>query len=212
MGSTTSKTPTTKEEPEMSATEESLRTLDDVELPPPGTWEIDPVHSQVSFVVRHMVVAKVRGKFNKFSGTIQVAENHQDSKVEATIDAASIDTGEPNRDTHIRSADFLDVEHYPEITYRSTRVRPADGDKWDVTGQLTIRDVTRDVTLSVEFCGVNPDPWGKIRAGFLATTEINREDFDITWNQALETGGFVVGKGVKVEIDAEAVRMDDGEG
>ena len=128
--------------------------------------------------------------------------------MEVTIKAASIDTGDATRDQHLRAPDFLDVQRSPDITYRSTRVRPGADDKWDVAGLLTIKGVTRDVSLSVEFCGVNPDPWGKIRAGFLANTEINREDFDITWNQALETGGFVVGKGIKIEIDAEAVRED----
>jgi polyisoprenoid-binding protein YceI len=189
-----------------------IRVVEGREVPLPGRWALDPVHSQIQFVARHMMVSRVRGFFREFSGTLLIAEVPEESQVEVTIAAASIDTGDKTRDEHLRSPEFLDVEHYPEITYRSTRVRPADGDKWDVTGQLTIRDVTREVTLSVEFCGVNPDPWGKIRAGFLAITEINREDFDITWNQALETGGFVVGKGVKVEIDAEAVRMDDGEG
>jgi polyisoprenoid-binding protein YceI len=138
-----------------------------------------------------------------------IAEVPEDSKVEVTIRAASIDTGDATRDEHLRSPDFLDVERYPEITYRSTKVRPGKDDKWDVDGELTIRGITREVALSVEFCGVHPDPWGNVRAGFLATSEINRDDFDITWNQALETGGFVVGKGVKVEIDAEAV-LDDG--
>jgi polyisoprenoid-binding protein YceI len=188
-----------------------IRVVEGREVPLPGRWALDPVHSQIQFVARHMMVSKVRGFFREFSGTLLIAEVPEESHVEVTIAAASIDTGDKTRDEHLRSPEFLDVERFPEITYRSTRVRPADGDKWDVTGLLTIRDVTREVTLSTEFCGVNPDPWGKIRAGFLATTEINREDFDITWNQALETGGFVVGKGVKVEIDAEAVRMDDGE-
>ena len=185
-----------------------IRVVEGREIPLPGRWALDPVHSQIQFIARHMMVSKVRGFFREFSGTLLIAEVPEDSQVQVTINAVSIDTGDETRDQHLRAPDFLDVEHYPEITYRSSQVRPGEGDKWDVDGLLTIRGVTRDVHLSVEFCGVNPDPWGKIRAGFLATTEINREDFDITWNQALETGGFVIGKGVKIEIDAEAIHAE----
>ncbi len=186
-----------------------IRVVEGREIPMPGRWALDPVHSQVQFVARHMMVSKVRGFFRELEGMLYIDEAPERSLVEVTIQAASIDTGDATRDEHLRSPDFLDVERYPHITYRSTRVRPGDDDKWHVTGLLTIRDVTRTVPLTVEFCGVNPDPWGKIRSGFLATTEINREEFDITWNQALEAGGFLVGKGVKIEIDAEAVREDD---
>ena len=185
-----------------------IRIVEGREIPLPGRWALDPVHSQIQFIARHMMVSKVRGFFREFSGTLLIAEVPEESQVEVTIKAASIDTGDATRDEHLRAPDFLDVERSPDITYRSTGVRPGAGDKWDVAGLLTIKGVTREVSLSVEFCGVNPDPWGKIRAGFLANTEINREDFDITWNQALETGGFVVGKGIKIEIDAEAVRED----
>ena len=185
-----------------------IRIVEGREIPLPGRWALDPVHSQIQFIARHMMVSKVRGFFREFSGTLLIAEVPEESQVEVTIKAASIDTGDATRDEHLRAPDFLDVERSPDITYRSTAVRPGAGDKWDVAGLLTIKGVTREVSLSVEFCGVNPDPWGKIRAGFLANTEINREDFDITWNQALETGGFLVGKGIKIEIDAEAVRED----
>ena len=185
-----------------------IRVVEGREVALPGRWALDPVHSQIQFVARHMMVSKVRGFFRDFSATLLIAEVPEDSQVEVTMKAASIDTRDETRDQHLRSAEFLDVERYPEIEYRSTQVRPAEGDKWEVAGLLTIRGVTHAVPLSVEFCGVHPDPWGKIRAGFLATAEINREDFDITWNQALETGGFVVGKGVKTEIDAEAVLED----
>ena len=186
-----------------------LRVVEGRELPYPGRWALDPVHSQIQFVARHMMVSKVRGFFRDFSGAVLIAEVPEDSSVTVTINAASIDTGDATRDAHLRSADFLDVDRYPEIEYSSTQVRGGKGDKWDVDGRLTVRGVTRPVSLSVEFCGANPDPWGKVRAGFLATTEINREDFDLTWNQALETGGFVVGKGVKIEIDAEVVADGD---
>ena len=156
-----------------------------------------------------MVLSKVRGYFRELSGRMFIAEIPEASWVEVIINAASIDTGDPTRDEHLRSADFLDVVQHPEITYRSTGVQPAPRDKWAVSGPLTVRRSTRDVQLLVEFCGANPDPRGKIRAGFLATTQIDREDFDITWNQALESGGFSAGKGVKIEIDAEAIRDDD---
>jgi polyisoprenoid-binding protein YceI len=189
----------------MATNTTTTRMLNDREIPSPGRWIIDPVHSQVSFVARHMMISKVRGRFREFSGTIDIAPNPEDSSVDATIDAVSIDTGDDNRDAHLRSPEFLDVERYPEIRFRSEHITPARDDKWDVLGVLTIRGVSHAVSLSVEFCGVARDPWGNARAAFVGTAEINREDFDITWNQALEAGGFLVGKGVKVEIDVEAV-------
>jgi polyisoprenoid-binding protein YceI len=186
------------------------RTVQSREVPAAGTWVIDPTHSTVQFIARHMMISKVRGRFGEFSGTITMAEVPEESFVDVVIMAASIDTGDEDRDRHLRSAEFLDVERFPELRYRSTAVEAAGEDRWAVTGELTIRDVTRPVTLSVEFCGAAVDPWGNTRAGFLATTEINREDFHISWNQALETGGFLVGKGVKIELDVEAVRQDTG--
>jgi polyisoprenoid-binding protein YceI len=181
------------------------RTIAGRELPAAGRWTIDPAHSQVHFVVRHMMISKVRGSFREFSGTIDIDEIPERSRVEAIIRADSIDTGDPERDRHLRSPEFLDVEHYPDIRFRSASVRPGDTDHWKLTGDLTIRGVTRPITLLVEYCGTATDPWGNTRAAFLASGEINREDFDITWNQALEAGGFLVGKGVKVEVDVEAV-------
>jgi polyisoprenoid-binding protein YceI len=188
------------------------RTVAGREIPPPGRWRIDPAHSEIQFVARHMMIARTRGRFREFSGTITIAEVPEQSSVEVTIVAASIDTGDAQRDAHLRSPDFLDVERYPEIRFRSTEVRPAGDDRWEVTGGLTIRDVTRPVTLDVEFCGVATDPWANLRAAFLASTEINREDFDVSWNQALESGGFLVGKGVRIELDVEAVREADEQG
>jgi polyisoprenoid-binding protein YceI len=182
----------------------TTRTVAGHELPAPGRWRIDNTHSALEFVARHMMIAKVRGRFRTFSGVIQIAPDPEQSSLETIIDAATIDTGDPDRDAHLRSPEFLDVQRYPHILYHSTDVR-GDGDRWAVTGDLTVRDVTRAVTLSVEFCGVARDPWGKTRAGFLAQTEINREDFAVTWNQVLETGGFLVGKGIKIEADVEAV-------
>jgi polyisoprenoid-binding protein YceI len=179
------------------------------EIPPAGTWLIDPSHSDIQFTARHMMISKARGRFRTFSGTIHIDEVPERSSVAVTIEAASIDTGDEDRDRHLRSPDFLDVERFPEISYRSTSVRPGTSDRWAVTGDLTVRDVTRPVTLDVEFCGAAVDPWGKMRAGFLGATEINRDDFDITWNQMLESGGFLVGKGVKVDVDVEAVLQAD---
>lgn len=188
----------------MATTTANTRIVDGREIPAPGTWTLDTSHSHIQFVARHMMISKVRGSFREFSGTIVIAEEPTQSSLDVVILAASIDTGDANRDEHLRGPDFLDVAHHPEIRYRSTAVRPA-GNKWEVDGMLTIRAVTREVALSVEFCGSQPDPWGNIRAGFLANTEIDREDFDITWNQMLESGGFLVGKGIRIEIDAEAV-------
>ena len=182
------------------------RTVEGRELPPPGRYRIDPTHSQVEFVARHMMIARTRGRFREFSGTIDIAQAPEQSSVQVAIVAASIDTGDPQRDGHLCSPEFLDVERHPELRFRSTRVRSVADDRWEVTGELTIRDVTRPVTLDVEFCGVATDPWGNLRAAFLASTEINRDDFDVSWNQALEGGGFLVGKGVRIELDIEAVR------
>jgi polyisoprenoid-binding protein YceI len=187
----------------------SVRIVEGREIPPAGRWVLDTAHSSIQFTARHMMISRVRGHFREFSGTLFIDEVPEQSSVEVTINTASIDTGDSTRDEHLRGPDFLDVQRHPQMTFRSTSVRPGEGDKWDVAGELTIKAVTREVHLTVEFCGATPDPWGHTRAGFLASTEINREDFDITWNQALETGGFVVGKGVKVEIDVEAVRSRD---
>jgi polyisoprenoid-binding protein YceI len=189
----------------MSTTATSTRVVDGRELPPAGQWAIDNAHSQVQFVARHMMISKVRGSFRDFSGVVDIGEDPNQSTLEVVIQAASIDTRDASRDEHLRGPDFLDVARYPEIRYVSSAVRP-DGDKWAVTGVLTVKETSREATLMVEFCGAQPDPWGSLRAGFLATTEIDREDFDITWNQVLESGGFLVGKGVRVEIDAELVR------
>jgi polyisoprenoid-binding protein YceI len=181
------------------------RIVEGREVPPPGTWLIDPSHSDIQLIARHMMISKARGRFGTFSGTIHIDEVPERSWVAVTVEAASIDTGDEVRDRHLRSADFLDVERFPQITFRSTSVRPGRGDRWEVAGDLTIRDVTRQVTLDVEYCGAQVDPWGNVRAGFLGTTEINRDEFDITWNQMLESGGFLVGKGVKIDVDVEAV-------
>ncbi len=172
-------------------------------LPKTGTWVIDPSHSSVEFVAKHLVVSKVRGRFASFSGTIEVADPIERSNVDVTIEAASIDTGDRDRDGHVKSGDFLDVETFPQLTFRSTGAHHKDGDRWSIPGELTIRDVTKPVELDVEYLGVYTDPWGNEKAAFTASTELDREQFGITWNQALETGGVLVGKTVKIEIDVQ---------
>jgi polyisoprenoid-binding protein YceI len=177
-----------------------------VDLPAEGTWTIDPGHTTVGAVARHLMVTKVRGKFGVFEGAIHVAEKPEDSWAELTIDAASIDTGVPDRDTHLRSADFLDVEKYPTLTYRSTKVEHTGENTLRVTGDLTIRDVTRPVVLDVTYEGLAADPWGGTRAAFTATGEIEREQFGMTWNVALDKGGVLVSKRIQLDIETQAVR------
>ena len=169
-----------------------------------GTWAIDPVHTDVGFVVRHMVVAKVRGRFTKFEGQIVTGKNPADSSVTATIDLTSIDTGNQQRDDHIRSADFFEVETYPTMTYRSTGVRQ-DGDDLILDGQLTLKGVTKDVPLRLELNGFGPDAYGGTRAGFTATADINRRDFGVNFHAALETGGAVVADKIAIHLEVEAV-------
>ena len=173
------------------------------------TWQIDSAHSGIHFSVRHLVIAKVRGQFSRWTGSLEVPEgDFGRARVTATIDASSIDTGVADRDAHLRSADFFDVETYPEVTFVSRRVEPAGGDRLRPVGDLTLRGVTREVTLDVESAGIAKDPWGNVRAGFQAKTAIDRKEFGLTWNQALETGGVMVGDKVELEIEVEAVRQD----
>jgi polyisoprenoid-binding protein YceI len=183
------------------------RQYEDLEIPQAGTYAFDTVHSHVGFVVRHLVVAKARGRFGTFDGRISIAENPDESSVDVTIDASSIDTRDEQRDAHLRSPDFFDVERFPTVTFRSTGVGHASGNRFAVDGDLTIRGVTRPVRLDVELDGVTQDPWGRTRAAFSARTQVNREDFGLTWNQALETGGVLVGKDVTIEIEVETVRQ-----
>jgi polyisoprenoid-binding protein YceI len=181
------------------------RTLDGVEAPQAGTYEIEPSHSAVEFVGRHLMLTKVRGRFAKFSGTITIGEDPLQSSAHVVIDAASVDTNDQNRDGHLRSGDLLDVEDYPTIEFHSTRLEPL-GERWKLEGDLTIRGVTRPVTLDVIYEGAVVDPWGNYRLGFTASTEINREDWGLTWNVALETGGVLVGKKIQIELAVEAVK------
>lgn len=172
---------------------------------PTGTYDLDPAHSSVSFSTRHMMVSKVRGRFGTLSGYVTIAEDPSASSVEVSIDAASIDTGVVDRDVHLRSPDFLDVETHPELTFTSKRVLDIDGTDFRLEGELTAHGVSRPVILDATFEGTGKDPWGGERIGFSATAEVDREDFGLTWNQVLETGGVLVGKAIKVEIEAEAV-------
>jgi polyisoprenoid-binding protein YceI len=169
-----------------------------------GTWQIDPVHSEVSFSVRHMMVSKVRGHFTDFSGTILTAERPTDSNVTATINLSSIDTRSEQRDNHIRSADFFDVESHPIMTYRSTGVS-GNGENWTVDGELTLHGVTRSVPLNLELNGFTADPFGGQRVGFSATAEINRRDFGIDISVPMDGGGVVVGDKISINLEVEAV-------
>lgn len=170
-----------------------------------GTWDIDPSHSDVSFTVRHLVVTKVRGQFTRFDGRIEIADDTF-SSVTATIDLASIDTRDARRDEHLRSADFFDVTNHPTITFRSTAVRPA-ADGYLLDGELTIKGVSRPITLAVEFNGVAADPWGGTRAGFSASTEISRKDFGISFDIPVGDGPVVVGDKISIHLEIEAVKQ-----
>ncbi|MFD1934891.1 MULTISPECIES: YceI family protein [Nonomuraea] len=182
----------------------STRTWEGLSIPAAGTYTIDVNHTRIGFVAKHMMVSKVRGSFEKFNGSITIAENPLESSAELTIDAASITTNVGDRDAHLRSGDFLDAEKYPELTFKSTRVVGHKGDEFTVLGDLTIRGVTQEVELTVEYGGVGTNPWGQQVWGFSISTEFDREEFGLTWNAALETGGVLVGKKVKIEVEGEA--------
>jgi polyisoprenoid-binding protein YceI len=185
----------------------STRDVNGVTLPTTGTFALDRSHTEVGFVARHLMVSKVRGRFTDFEGTIVVADDPSASSVEVTIQAASVNTNDENRDNHVRNNDFLSVEEFPTLSFRSTKVELNPRGDWKVYGGLTVRGVTRPVVLDVEFEGVIQDPWGNQRLGFTASGEIDRNDFGVSFNAALETGGFVVSPKVKLEIEAEAVRQ-----
>lgn len=185
----------------------AVRDYKGAQIPVAGTYTLDPAHKRVGFVARHMMVTKVRGEFKEATATITVAEDPLESSVTATLQTASYDSGQEQRDGHVKGDDFLDVEKYPTIEFRSTAVKDFDGSEFVLVGNLTIKDVTRQVELSVELEGVTRSPWGTDVFGFSATTEIDREDFGITWNAALESGGVMVSKKVKIEIEGEAVRQ-----
>ncbi|MFJ3306163.1 YceI family protein [Streptomyces sp. NPDC086549] len=177
------------------------------ELPPPGPWTIDPAHSTVGAVAQHLGISSVHGRFTEFAGTVEIAaDDVTRSRVQAVIRAASIDTGNGMRDTHLRSADFLDVERHPEITYRSTGVTAAGGDRWTVRGELAMHGVVRPVDLDLAYLGTGSDPWGGTRAAFRATAELRREDFAMNYNQIVQAGIAAIGTTLKVELDIQAVQ------
>ena len=167
----------------------------------PGPWTVDPAHAEVGFVARHLMVAKVRGRFADVSGTVEVGDTLADTTVRATAVAASISTNQSDRDAHLRSGDFLDVDTFPELTFVSTAVA-ADS----MTGNLTIKGVTRAVTFDLDFDGVQGDPWGNTKAGFTATTAINRSDWGLTWNAALEGGGVLVSDKIQITLEVELLK------
>jgi polyisoprenoid-binding protein YceI len=170
------------------------------------SWQVDAAHSEVHFNVKHMVIAKVRGRFARWNAKLQLdTANLPASSVEVEIEAASIDTGVGDRDAHLRSPDFLDVQKYPELTFRSKRIEKA-GDGYRVVGDLSLHGVTREVVLDAEFSGTGKDPWGNVRAGFSAKAALDRRDFGLTWNKAVEAGGVLVGEKVEITLELEAVK------
>ena len=172
------------------------------------SWQIDTAHSQIQFTVRHLMISKVRGSFEKFSGMVVLDESAPaNTTVDVQIETGSVNTREPQRDGHLRSPDFFNSEAFPLMTFKSKRVDVVDGHHAKLIGDLTIRDVTREVTLDAEYLGQAKSPWGTTSAGFTATTKINRKDWNLTWNQALETGGVLVGEEVEISIELELVKQ-----
>ena len=185
-----------------------MAVLETVSEPSVTSWRIDPTHSHVEFAVRHLMISTVKGRFTDIKGTVKSGDTDPaKGEVDVNIAVASIDTREAQRDAHLRSADFFDAEKFPAITFKSRRIQGVKGDTFELVGDLTIRGVTREVVLDVTSEGRVKDPWGAERAGFTATTKIKRSEFGLTWNQALETGGVLVGDDVKISIDAELVRQ-----
>jgi len=185
----------------------STRDHQGVQLPEAATYALDKGHTTIEFVGRHLMITKVRGRFTAFDGQIVIGDSPEDSSVAVSIETASVDSSDEKRDGHLRSPDFLDVETFPTITFRSTEVAVGADGSAEVTGDLTIKGVTRPVTLDVEFDGAQADPWGGQRLGFSAHTDIDREDWGLTWNVALETGGVLVGKKIRLELNVEAVKQ-----
>lgn len=178
-----------------------------VTVPAPGTFVIDPAHTRVGFVAKHLMVTKVRGSFSELEGVVTVPDDPMQASAEATMQSASITTGSSDRDGHLKSGDFLQVDEFPTVTYRSTAISGVKGGVFTVQGELTIKGVTRPVELAVEVDGVASDPWGGERLSLTARGEIDREEFGLTWNVALESGGVLVSKKVVLEIEAQGVRQ-----
>jgi len=182
----------------------TARNVNGTEYPAVGTYDIDVSHTRLGFAVRHMAVSKVRGEFKEFSGTLELAENPVDSRISVTMQAATVETKDENRDNHLRTNDFFDVENHPTWTFTSTAIRPVTATEWHVDGDLTIRGVTKQVTLDAILEGVVQDPFGLHRVGFSASTTINRDDYGVSFNAALEAGGLVVSKKVDIDLEVEA--------
>jgi polyisoprenoid-binding protein YceI len=177
---------------------------------PAGTWHVDPAHSSVEFEIKHMMIATVRGRFGEFEGTIVAADDIADSHAYGVVKTASIDTNNADRDAHLRSADFFDAERYPEIRFESTRIEPLGGARFRVVGDLTMKDVTREIELETTVEGAQRDPWGNDRVGLRARGKIDRKEFGLRWQQALETGGFLLGDEVRLLLEISAVRDPGG--
>jgi polyisoprenoid-binding protein YceI len=171
----------------------------------PGVWNIDASHTTIGFVARHLMVSKVRGRFGAFSGKLTIADDPLDSTVEATADTASVTTGDDGRDGHLKSADFFDVENFPAINLASTGI-DKNGSNYVLHTELTIKGTTKPVDFELEFEGVTADPWGGTRAGFSAEAEVNRKDWGLEWNVALETGGLLVSEKIKIQLEVEAIK------
>jgi polyisoprenoid-binding protein YceI len=188
----------------MAETTVTTRNVNGTEYPAVGIYDIDVSHTRLGFAVRHMAVSKVRGEFKEFSGTLELAENPVDSKISVTLQAATVETKDENRDNHLRTNDFFDVDNHPTWTFTSTAIRPVTPTEWHVDGDLSIRGVTKQVTLDANLEGVVQDPYGFHRVGFSATMNINRDDFGVSFNAALEAGGLVVSKKVDIDLEIEA--------
>jgi polyisoprenoid-binding protein YceI len=191
----------------MTDTVANTREFEGIQIPAAGTYVLDAAHKRVGFVVRHLMVSKVRGNFGEATATITVGEDPLQSSVTATITTESVFTGQPDRDNHLRTGDFFEVAKYPTIEYRSTGVKSHSGNEFVLDGELTIKGITKPVELVVELEGVGRSPYGQDVFGFSAITEIDREDWGLTYNMALETGGVMIGKTVKIEIEGEAIRQ-----
>jgi polyisoprenoid-binding protein YceI len=185
---------------------EAVREIDGISLPPAGKYDLDPTHTEVSFVSRHMLT-KVRGRFTEFDGTIEVGERPEDSSVQVEVKTASVQTNTQQRDDHLRSADFFESDEFPVLTFHSTGVRHTGGGNFELDGDLTIKDVTNPITLEGTFHGWGKDPYDNTKIFAEAKTTVEREDWDLTWNVAVETGGFLVGKKVDLVIDVEAMKV-----
>ncbi|MEV8475164.1 YceI family protein [Streptomyces sp. NPDC051173] len=189
----------------MSTSASPTRQVNGVELPSAGTWKVDPGHAEVGFLGRHFMLTKVRGRFTGVEASVEIGERPEESRVTAVIDMASVDSGDRTRDDHLRSGDFFDVEKHPKATFASTSVT-WQGGKGTMAGDLTIKGVTRSVTLDVDYLGYARDPWNNDRAIFSAHGKVNREDWGLTWNMALEAGGILVSKEIELTLEIETIR------